>query len=70
MGFGLTVAEILIATAIIIGFIFEEKVSDFEDALFMMIKKLIRRHRKNAARKARIAKRAAGRASVSRKYCA
>lgn len=43
MGFALTVIEILIASILIIGFVNEEKLANFEHRVFRFLKRSIRK---------------------------
>lgn len=47
MGFALTVIEILIASILVIGFVNEEKLANFENKVFLFIKRKIRKTRRN-----------------------
>ena len=70
MGFALTVIEILIASILVIGFVNEEKLANFENKVFLFIKRKIRKARRN---RARVALRYVSRPAVvnpANKYCA
>lgn len=70
MGFALTVIEILIASILIIGFVNEEKLANFENKVLLFIKRKIRKARRN---RARVALRYVTRPTVvnsANKYCA
>ena len=70
MGFALTVIEILIASILIIGFVNEEKLANFENKVLVFIKRKIRKARRN---RARVALRYVSRPAVinpANKYCA
>ena len=70
MGFALTVIEILIASILIIGFVNEEKLANFENKVLLFIKRKIRKARRN---RARVALRYVSRPAVvnsANKYCA
>ena len=69
MGFALTVIEILIASILIIGFVNEEKLANFENKVLLFIKRKIRKARRN---RARVALRYVSRPAINsaNKYCA
>lgn len=69
MGFALTVIEILIASILIIGFINEEKLANFENKVFLFIKRKIRRARRNRAAAVRYVARPTV-VNSANKYCA
>lgn len=67
MGFTLTIIEILIASILIIGFINEEKLANFEARVFLTIKRKIRKLRRHRATVRYVARRQVRSAN---KYCA
>ena len=68
MGFALTIIEILIASILIIGFVNEEKLANFENKVFLFIKRKIRKLMRKSRANLRYVSRPA--ANPANKYCA